>query len=78
MTINMQRNSTLLAGHWLVDATVEQDDGIFLAITVSSEESDSDQDTVDLYTTDQEEIEQFFEDVAEAKATWERLKKDNP
>jgi hypothetical protein len=57
--------------HELVNVTigVEEDDGIFLYLN-----ADEDIVKFDLIATSAYEIEQFFEEVAQAKAEYERLK----
>lgn len=67
-----KNNSTLDEGEIAVDITVEQDEGIFLAMA-ASRESDG-RDLFDFVITDPSEIEYFFETVAEAKKTWEQYK----
>lgn len=79
MTSRLQPNSTLRTDTLLVDVTVDDDDGTFLMVTATSDdESLGDQDVVDLYTSDPEEIEQFFADVARAKDAWDWLRKAKP
>lgn len=67
--ISMDNNSG--HGTFEVDVIIERDQGIFLGLNVSHAGGG---DVVDAYTTDPGEIAQFFQEVAEAKADWERLK----
>lgn len=65
-------NNNVGGGAFDVSVAVEQDDGVFLAVTVRDEETFD--DVLDMVTTNPREIEQFFDDVARAKADWERLR----
>ena len=67
--IEMANNRTG-GGTFEVDVVIERDQGIFLGLNVSHEGTD----VVDAYTTDAKEIEHFFDEVATAKADYERLK----
>ena len=55
-----------------ISIMVEEDDGVFLGLVVRDGESY--REIVDAVTTSPGEIDQFFEEVARAKADWDRMK----
>ena len=67
MTVWMEQNK-MGAEDLSLDIVVEEDDGVFLSVTIEAGE------VADLLLTNPSEIERFFAMVDEAKASWESLR----